>query len=79
MSHHKRHQKIKLGSIVKSISHDVAPVVKPVSHMVNKQFEGIQNISNHALDTVGNVSNSLALPLMIVGGAVAVYLITKKN
>jgi hypothetical protein len=50
------------------------PLNKDVNHLVNTQA----NIANNLIKTSGSTLSSLSLPLIIVGGCVAIYYVTKK-
>ena len=78
-----------IGHEISSIVSHVAPVVKPLGADIKNLITGANKDFNHIIDTQSSIANnminkgssafsSLSLPLMIVGGCVAIYLITKK-
>ena len=72
-----------------SFIHDVGKVTKPIGHDIKSLVSGANKDFNHIVDTQSNIANnlisksssafsSLSMPLVIVGGVVFVYFITKK-
>jgi hypothetical protein len=71
MSHH--HHKRKSHYSFKNFTHDIsAPFMK-----IEKDTVGIYHHGISSLEKFGtSLGSSLSLPLIIIGGAVAVYLVT---
>ena len=69
-----RHKKVSFASVMKDIGHTVKPVTKEASHVVNK----VVSMPEHLIDKGAGVLNNMSLPLLVIGGALAVYMINKK-
>ena len=78
-----------IGHEISSIVSHVAPVVKPLGADIKSLISGADKDFNHIINTQSDIANnminkgssafsSLSTPLLIVGGCVAIYLITKK-
>ena len=74
---------------MKKFVHDAGKVTKPIHKDIASVVQGINKDANHLIDTQAGIANnminksastlsSLSMPLVIVGGAIVVYLITKK-
>ena len=72
-----------------SFIHDVGKVTKPIGHDIKSLVSGADRDFNHIINTQSNIANnminksssafsSLSMPLVIVGGCIAIYLVTKK-
>jgi uncharacterized ion transporter superfamily protein YfcC len=83
MGHHKHHYSLN------SFIHDVGKVTKPIHKDIASLVSGANKDLNHIVDTQSNIANnlinkssstlsSLSMPLMLVGGAVLIYMVTKK-
>ena len=83
MAHKKHHYSMK--NFVKDVGKVTKPIHKDASHVIS----GINKDFNHVIDTTGGIVNnmvdrsastlsSLSMPLMIVGAAVLIYMVTKK-
>jgi hypothetical protein len=72
MTHHKKN-KISFNHVMKSIGHTTTAITKPVTHVFDKEMA----LGSEAIQTVGKVGTSLTLPLLIIGGIVGVYILTK--
>ena len=72
MGHHKPHYSMK------SFLHDAGKVTIPINKDVNHLVDTQANIANNLIKTSGSTLSSLSLPLIIVGGAIAIYYVTKK-
>jgi len=83
MTHHKHNYSMK--NFVK----DVGKISKPLHKDATAVISGINKDMNHIVDTTGGIANtmikqtgstlsSLSTPLMIVGAAVLIYMVTKK-
>ena len=70
---HKK-KKNAFGNFMKEVGKDLKPIGKEVSKVVNE----VASTPNHLIDGVAKVGSSLSLPLLLVGGAAAIYFITKK-
>jgi hypothetical protein len=68
MGHHKHHYSMK------NFLHDAGKVTIPLNKDVNHLVDTQANIANNLISTL----SSLSLPLIIVGGCVAIYYVTKK-
>ena len=83
MGHHKHSYSMKnfihdAGSVTKPLHKDVQSLVKGANHDFNKVIDKQAGIANNLIDTTGSTLSSLAMPLMIIGGCVAIYMVTKK-
>ena len=74
---------------MKNFIHDVGHVTKPLHKDVFRLVNGVGKTFNHVVDVQGNVANnliktsgstlsSLSLPLLVIGGGVLIYMVTKK-
>ena len=72
MGHHKHHYSMK------KFLHDAGKVTIPLNKDVNHFFDTQAGIANNLIKTSGSTLSSLSLPLIIVGGCVAIYFVTKK-
>jgi len=74
---------------LKKFIHDTGKVTKPIHKDIASVVSGANKDLNHIVDVQGSIANnminksastlsSLSMPLIIVGGAIAIYLITKK-
>ena len=72
MGHHKHHYSMK------NFLHDAGKVTIPINKDVNHLVDSQANVANNLIKTSGSTLSSLSLPLIIVGGAVLVYMVTKK-
>ena len=80
---HKHHYSMKsfihdAGKITKPIHNDVKSLVSGANKDLNHLVDTQSGIANNLIKTSGSTLSSLGLPLIIVGGAIAVYMITKK-
>ena len=66
------------GKITKPIHKDIASVVKGVNKDVNHIVNVQAGIANNMINKSASTLSSLSMPLIVVGGAIAIYLITKK-
>ena len=84
MVHKKHHYSMK--NFVK----DVGKVTKPIHKDVTSVISGMNKDFNHIVDTQGGIANNLidksssalsnlSMPLIIVGAAVVIYLVTKQQ
>ena len=78
-----------IGHEISNLVSQVGPVVKPLGRDIKSLVSGADKDFNHIVDTQSNIANnfisksssafsSLNMPLVIVGGCVAIYLVTKK-
>ena len=72
MGHHKHRY------TMKNFLHDAGKVTRPLNKDVNHLVDTQANIANNLIKTSGSTLSSLSLPLIIVGGCVAIYYVTKK-
>ena len=72
MGHHKHHYSMK------NFLHDAGKVTIPINKSINHLVDTEANVANNLIKTSGSTLSSLSLPLMIIGGAVLVYMVTKK-
>lgn len=72
-SHH-HHKGPSFGKIMHSIGGTIKQIEKPIVHL---EETGIKTIGSVAHDGLGVVKSSM-LPIIIVGGVVAYYVLTKK-
>ena len=74
---------------MKKFLHDAGKVTKPIHKDIASVVSGINKDANHLIDTQASIANnmiyksastlsSLSMPLIIVGGAIAIYPITEK-
>ena len=80
---HKHHYSMKsfihdAGKITKPIHNDIKSLVKGANADLNKVIDTQSGIANNLIKTSGSTLSSLSLPLMLVGGAVLIYMVTKK-
>ncbi len=66
------------GKITKPIHNDVKSLVKGANADLNHLVDTQSGIANNLIKTSGSTLSSLSLPLMLVGGAVLIYMVTKK-
>ena len=83
MGHHKHSYSMKnfihdAGAVTKPLHKDVQSLVKGANKDLNKVVDVNAGIMNNAIHTTGSTLSSLAMPLMIVGGCVLIYFVTKK-
>jgi hypothetical protein len=83
MGHNKHHYTMKsfihdAGKITKPIHNDVKSLVTGANKDFNKVVSTQASIANNVIKTSGSTLSSLSLPLMLVGGAVLIYMVTKK-
>ena len=73
-----KHHHYSFGSFI----HDVGKVTKPIGHDIKCLVSGADKDFNHIINTQSNIANNIvnkgASTLVIVGGVVLVYFITKK-
>jgi hypothetical protein len=78
-----------IGHEISHLVTQVAPVVKPLGRDIKSLISGADKDFNHIINSQSNIANnlinksssafsSLSMPLIIVGGCVAIYLVTKK-
>ncbi len=74
---------------LKKFIHDTGKVTKPIHKDIASVVSGINKDANHLIDTQASIANnmisksastlsSLSMPLIIVGGAVLVFVLMKK-
>ncbi len=66
------------GKVTKPIHKDIASVVSGINKDANHLIDAQAGIANNLISKSASTLSSLSMPLIIVGGAVAIYLITKK-
>ena len=66
------------GQITKPIHKDIVSLVKGADKDFNKIIDTQASVINNAVDKGSSAISSLAMPMMIAGACVALYLITKK-
>ena len=80
---HKHHYSMKsfihdAGKVTKPIHNDIKSLVKGANADLNHLVDTQSGIANNLIKTSGSTLSSLSLPLMLVGGAVLIYMVTKK-
>ena len=70
----KHRKSVSFSHVIKDIGHTLKPVGKEVEHVVNKAVD----LPSHIVDKAAGVANNMSLPLLVIGGAVVIYLINKK-
>ena len=81
---HKKH-----NYSMKNFVKDVGKVTKPLHKDATSVISGMNKDFNHVVDVQGGIANnlisksastlsSLSTPLIIVGGCIAIYMVTKK-
>ncbi len=80
---HKHHYSMKsfirdAGKVTKPIHNYIKSLVKGANADLNKVIDTQSGIANNLIKTSGSTLSSLSLPLMLVGGAVLIYMVTKK-
>jgi hypothetical protein len=84
MGHH-HHHKYSFGNFI----HDISPATKGIGHLFDKGITAVDHIGVAGVHEVGSVSKSLinktgglldkiSLPIIVVGGAVLFFVLTKK-
>ncbi len=66
------------GKVTKPIHNDIKSLVKSANADLNHLVDTQSGKANNLIKTSGLTSSSLGLPLIIAGGCVAIYFITKK-
>ncbi len=66
------------GKVTKAIQNDIKSLVKGANADLNHLVDTQSGIANNLIKTSGSTLSSLSLPLIIVGGCVAIYFVTKK-
>jgi hypothetical protein len=66
------------GKVTKPIHNDIKSLVKGANADLNHLVDTQSGIANNLIKTSGSTLSSLGLPLIIVGGCVAIYFVTKK-
>ena len=78
-----------IGHEISHLVTQVAPVVKPLGRDVKSLVSGADRDFNHIINSQSNIANnimnkslstlsSLSMPLIIVGGAILIFIVTKK-
>ena len=66
------------GKITKPIHKDIVSVANGADRDFNKVIDTQASVIDNAVDKGSSAISSLAMPMMIAGACVALYLITKK-
>ena len=66
------------GKITKPIHKDIASVVSGANKDLNKVIDTQAGIANNMINKSASTLSSLSMPLIIVGGAVLVFVLMKK-
>ena len=66
------------GSVTKPLHKDVVGLVSGVGKTLNHVVDAQSSIANNLIKTGGSTLSSLSLPLLIGGGCVLLYMLTKK-
>ena len=66
------------GKVTKPIHKDIASIVQGANKDLNKVIDTQAGIANNMINKSASTFSSLSMPLIVVGGAIAIYLITKK-
>jgi hypothetical protein len=66
------------GKVTKPIHKDIASIVQGANKDLNKVIDTQAGIANNMINKSASTLSSLSMPLIVVGGAIAIYLITKK-
>lgn len=69
----KHKKKVTFAHIMRDVGHAVRPVTKEIGHIANK----VVSMPEHIVDKGAGVLNNMSLPLLVIGGAVAIYMINK--
>ena len=64
--------------VTKPIHKDIASIVQGANKDLNKVIDTQAGIANNMINKSASTLSSLSMPLIVVGGAIAIYLITKK-
>ncbi len=80
---HKHHYSMKIfvkdvGKVTKPLHKDATSVIAGMNKDLNHIVDTQGGIANNLIDKSSSVLSNLSLPLLIVGGAVVIYLVTKK-
>ena len=66
------------GKVTKPIHKDIASIVQGVNKDVNHIVDVQGGISNNLINKSASTLSSLSMPLIVVGGAVLVFVLMKK-
>jgi hypothetical protein len=83
MAHKKHHYSMKnfvkdVGKVTKPLHKDATAVISGINKDMNHIVDTTGGIANNMINKTGSTLSSLSMPLMIVGGAVLIYMVTKK-
>jgi hypothetical protein len=84
--HHKKGHGFNFGSII----HEINGITKPIGHIIETSVKEtgsvirngenqIASVGNNLINKSGSLLSSMELPIIIVGGLIAYYVITKKT
>lgn len=71
--HHNHHHK-GASNIIRTIGNSIHKIEKPIEHVATRAIKGVENVDNKLL----NIGNNMMIPLIIVGGVVVYFVLTKK-
>ena len=66
------------GKVTKPIHKDIASIVQGANKDLNKVIDTQAGIANNMINKSASTLSSLSMPLIIVGGAVLVFMVMKK-
>jgi len=83
MGHHRHHYSLNnfihdAGKVTKPLHKDIASLVSGANKDLNHIVDTQSNIANNLISKSASTLSSLSMPLMLVGGAVLIYMVTKK-
>ena len=83
MAHKKHHYSMKnfvkdVGKVTKPLHKDATAVISGMNKDMNHIVDTTGGIANNLIEKTGSTLSSLSMPLIIVGGIVLIYVITKK-
>ena len=80
---HKHHYSMKnfihdVGHVTKPIHKDIVGLVNGAGKTFNHVVDTQASIANNLIHTGGSTLSNLSLPLLVVGGGVLLFMLTKK-
>ena len=67
-----------VGKVTKPIHKDIVGLVSGAGKKFNHVVDAQASVANNLIHTGGSTLSSLSLPLLVVGGGVLLFMLTKK-
>ena len=67
-----------VGKVTKPIHKDIVGLVSGAGKTFNHVVDAQASVANNLIHTGGSTLSSLSLPLLVVGGGVLLFMLTKK-